>query len=176
MYVINFPSAGASWLYDGSTSYWSSLVSTGQTRHIGEFSIDFSSIPRIADFSNGNLYNLSPTGLTENGTNLNRIIVSETVASPDGNRITVNKLRLDIEVGNGLAVGQGSNPVIGLEISRDNGKTYGAQMWQRMGAVGDFKRRVEWTRLGTAYNFVFRLTVSDPVNFVLVSASINPDD
>jgi hypothetical protein len=36
--------------------------------------------------------------------------------------------------------------------------------------------RAEWRRLGTALNFVFRLTVTDPVNFVLVSGCINPED
>jgi hypothetical protein len=43
-----------------------------------------------------------------------------------------------MEVGNGLATGQGSNPQIGLEVSRDNGKTWGAQMWKAIGAIGAY--------------------------------------
>jgi hypothetical protein len=85
-------------------------------------------------------------------------------------------LRVDMEVGNGTATGQGSNPQIGLSVSRDNGKTWGAQMWKTMGAIGQFRTRVEWRRLGTARSFVFRITVTDPVPMVIVSATLNPDD
>lgn len=176
MYVITFPSAGASWLYDGSTGIWSKLKTQGLTRHNVEFGFSYLSRTVVTDYSSGQLFSLTPTALDDNGTSIERSITSETVASPDLDRLTVDKFRVDIEVGNGTATGQGSNPVIGLEVSRDNGKTWGAMMWARMGAIGDYARRVEWRRLGTAYNFVFRLTVTDPVPFVMVSACVNPTD
>lgn len=176
MYVISFPTAGKSWLYDGSTGIWSPLKSYGLTRHNAEFGFSFLSKTIVADYSTGKLFTLTPTAFTDNGASIERSITSETVASPDLERLTVDKFRVDIEVGVGTTTGQGSNPQIGLEVSRDNGKTWGAQMWTTMGKIGEYALRAEWRRLGTAFNYVFRLTVTDPVNFVLVSACINPED
>jgi hypothetical protein len=48
-------------------------------------------------------------------------------------------------------------------------------MWKTMGAIGQFRTRVEWRRLGTARAFTFKLAVSDPVPFVVVSATLNPE-
>lgn len=74
------------------------------------------------------------------------------------------------------AATQGANPQIGLEISRDNGKTWGAQMWKSLGVLGRYLSRLEWRRLGSARQFTFKLTQTDPVPIVIVSASLNPDD
>lgn len=176
MYVISFPTAGKSWLYDGSTGIWSPLKSQGISRHNAEFGFSLINKTIVADYSTGQLFTLTAAAVTDNGVSIERAITSETVASPDLDRLTVDKFRVDIEVGNGTTTGQGSNPQIGLEVSRDNGKTWGAQMWTTMGALGNYVLRAEWRRLGTAFNFVFRLTVTDPVNLVMVSACINPDD
>lgn len=176
MYVISFPSAGFSWLYDGSTGIWSKLKSYGLTRHVGEFALSFLNRTIVADYSTGQMYTLTAGTLTDNGASIERSITSETIASPDQDRLAVDKFRVDFEVGVGTTTGQGVNPQIGLEVSRDNGKTWGAQMWTTLHALGDYAKRVEWRRLGTAYSFIFRLTITDPCPLVLVSACINPTD
>jgi hypothetical protein len=176
MFVITFPAAGFTWLYDGSTGIWSSLKSLGIARHLGELAFSFLSDMMVADYSTGLLYKLRPDLLADNGASIERQIVGETVTTPDGDYISVDCLRVDMEVGVGLATGQGSNPQIGLEISRDNGRTWGAQMWRTFGAVGQYSTEVEWRRLGTAKAFTPRLTVTDPVPVNIVSASLNPRD
>lgn len=176
MFVINFPAAGFTWLFDGSTGIWSKLKSFGLTRHNGEFGFSFLNRTLISDYNEGRLYTLSANELTDNGASIERSITSETVALPGLEWLSVDCLRLDMEVGVGTTVGQGSDPQIGLEVSRDNGKTWGAQMWKTIGAIGEYLLTIEWRRLGTARNFVFRFTVTDPVNLVLVSACVNPDD
>ncbi len=175
MYVISFPSAGKSWLYDGSTGFWSPLKSFGSTRHNGEFALTLLGRTLVADSTDGKIYELTSTSLTDNGASIEREIVGETLASPDGSFIEVDCLRLDMEVGVGLTTGQGSNPQIGLSISRDNGKTWGPQMWRDMGKIGEYKTRVEWRRLGSPRYFTPKITVTDPVPVVFVSACINPD-
>lgn len=177
MYVINFPTAGYTWIYDGAVGFWSKLKSFGLTRHRVEFS--FSLLSKIigCDYNAGRLYTITPTALTDNGDSIERQITGETVADGDQDRIAIDKLRVDIEVGVGLANGQGSNPQIGLEISRDNGKTWGAQMWKPMGATGEYQTYVEWRQLGSSSRTIVpRLTVTDPVPLILVAACINPDD
>lgn len=176
VFVISFPSAGYTWWYDGSTGIWSKWKSADITRHRGEFSFSFLKNTIVADYENGNLYRLDSNVYTENGSRIEREIISENVVDGDLDRITVDRLRVDLEVGVGLASGQGSDPQIMLQVSRDNGKTYGAEMWRDIGAVGEYRTSVEWTRLGTARNFVFKLRVSDPVKVVIVNAIANPKD
>jgi hypothetical protein len=176
MYVISFPTAGKTWLYDGSTSMWSPLKSFGISRHVGEFSLTLLGRTLVADYSTGQIYTLSPAVLTDNGASIERELISENIAQPDLGRFSVDKVRLDMEVGIGVATGQGSNPQIGLSISRDNGKTWGAQIWKTAGAIGDYKTRVEWRRCGTAREFSFKFTITDPVPLTIVSACINPED
>ena len=176
MYVISFPSAGETWMYDGSTNFWSKLKSYGLTRYRGEFAFPFLSSVVVADYSAGRLYRLSTTAYTDNGDSIEREIIGETLRSQDGNFIDINILRLDMEVGMGLVSGQGSNPQVALSISRDNGKTYGPDMWKDAGKIGEYQTRTEWRRLGSARAFTPKIRLTDPVKFCIVSGSVNPEN
>lgn len=176
MFVLNFATAGKSWLYDGSTGEFTALKSFGSTRHNAEFSFSLLGSTILADSTDGKLYRLAPDTYTDNGASIERQLVSENVAMTDQSQFSIDCLRVDMEVGVGLTVGQGSDPQVGLEISRDNGKTWGAQMWKPMGKIGDYERYVEWRRLGSPREASFRITVTDPVPVVFVSACLNPDN
>lgn len=177
MYQINFPTAGYSWLFDGRESFWSSLKSEDINRQRNEISVEFLSRTIVSDFSNGSLYNINPNTYTENGEMIEGEIISENIASPDNERFSVDRFRLEMETGVGLSMGQGSNPQVMLQISRDRGNSYGSEMWRSAGKIGQYGKRVEWLRLGpTTTDFNFKLRVTDPVKRVFVSASINPPD
>lgn len=66
-----------------------------------------------------------------------------------------------------LLTGQGSDPVVGMRTSRDNGKTWGAQRYASLGAQGKYRQRIEFRRLGLfdTQGGVIELEVSDPVPF-----------
>jgi hypothetical protein len=129
----------------------------------------------VTDNASGRIYVLTADALTDNGNSIVRQVVSETIAQNDLSYFAIDCLRLDVETGVGLATGQGSDPQIGLEVSRDNGQTWGAQMWKSLGKIGEYADYVEWRRLGTARQFTFRWTLSDPVPLTIVSSSINPN-
>lgn len=174
--ICNFPSAGATWAFDSQTKMWSQFKSHGLTRDFGQFSFPFLNNIIIADYATGNLYRLNPVGMTDNGNPIEITITGETVAQDDLSRFTVNRFRLDIAVGVGNTVDPGSNPQIGLRVSRDNGETFGAQMLQPLGPVGDYVQVVEWDMLGTTRFFTPEISMADPVKFALISASVNPND
>jgi hypothetical protein len=176
MYVINFPTASYSWLFDGSTGIWTRLKSFGSTRHRAEFSFNVAGKIIVSNHENGELYELTDTTFTDNKAVIEREIVGETLIRQDGEFLTVDKLRIDMETGVGLTAGQGVNPQISLSVSRDNGKTYGPEMWKTMGAIGEYSTRVEWRRLGASRSFTPRIRMTDPVKAVFVGASINPVD
>lgn len=176
MYQLNFPTEGKSWLYDALTGHWSTLKSNAIERHRAEIGVNYLARTVVSDFTNGKLYRINPQTYSENGFSIERELISETLRAPDGERFSVDRLRLDMEVGSGLVSGQGSDPQVMLQVSRDGGNTWGSEMWRSAGKIGKYKTRVEWDRLGSSDQFVFKIRMSDPVPCVFVSASINPQD
>lgn len=176
MYRLNFPSAGYSWMYDGSTGEWSSMKSYGITRHNTEMGLDYLNQTLVSDYSTGDIFRLKPDVYTDNGDPIERELISENLSAPDLERFVVNRVRVDLETGVGLASGQGSDPQIMLQVSRDNGRTWGAEMWQSMGKIGEYLNKVDWWQLGQSESFNFKLRITDPVKVVITNAMVNPAD
>lgn len=172
-YQINFPTAGASWEYDSLTGLWSQVQSgLNGNRDRGEFLLDFINRPRLFDYSNGNIYLIDPTVYDDNGDAIRSVLVSRHFFA-DYNRVSVNRLFIDFESGVGLATGQGSDPQVMLRISRDGGHSWGNEIRASMGRIGEYGKRAEFRRLGTARDFVFELSITDPVKRVIVGAGLD---
>jgi len=58
-----------------------------------------------------------------------------------------------------------------LRWSNDGGSTWSREYWTNIGQLGRYKNRAIWRRLGTARDRVFEVSISDPVNAVIVSAN-----
>ncbi len=175
MYQINFPTANASWLYDSSSGMWSP-VSYGldEDRHRGELQLDFLNKTIISDWENGNVYNLVGDVYTDNGTAIASEIITRHVFN--GNkRGNISQLYVDMEVGVGITSGQGSDPKVMLQISKNNGATWGTELWKSLGKVGEYATRVVWRKLGVARDWTFKLRVTDPVKRVFTFGDVNAD-
>ena len=170
MYEINFPTAGKSWLFDASTNMWTALESgLSGGRHRGEILIDFLNKPRVTDYATGDVYTMNADVYTDNGTPIPREIITRHM-NGGGGRIAAHMLQVDFETGVGLVSGQGSSPMAMLQISKDNGHTWGNELWVSMGAIGVYLTRAIWRRLGTARDWTFKLRITDPVKVVITSA------
>lgn len=172
-YQINFPTGNRSFLYDGSTGIWSE-VQTGTSvipvRHTGNLATYFAGQTLIADAVTSQVYRLDPNTYTDNGVTIIRQLITRHVLS-SFNRIRISLLYLDMETGVGLQSGQGSNPQIMLEYSKDNGRTWSAQRWVSSGLVGQYLTRVLWRRFGSTRDATWRITMSDPVKFVITEGA-----
>lgn len=175
-YQLNFPTADKSWLFDALTGRWTPVKSSGIGRHRCEIGIQYLNRTLVSDYTSGRLYKLNPDTFSENGATIETEIVSGIVRAPDGERFPMDCLRVDMETGVGLESGQGEDPQVMLQVSRDGGNTWGAEMWRSAGKRGQYGRRVEWRRLGQADQAVFKLRMTDPVKRVFISASLNPQD
>jgi hypothetical protein len=82
-------------------------------------------------------------------------------------RTRFHRLQVDLQAGVGLVTGQGSDPQLMVEISRDGGRSYGPEQWIDIGAIGEYLTRVEVRRCGSAEDFVFRFSMTDPVKFFI---------
>lgn len=172
MLQVNFPTAMASWLYDGLTNCWSRVQSKDIGRHRAELGINYLDKIIVTDYENGNLYRLNPDSYTDNGEEIAFEVTSRHVENDDL-RIIVDKLQLDMETGVGLVSGQGDNPQVMLSISKDGGHTYGTEQWCDIGAIGEYRQRAIWRRLGQARDWTFKFRITDPIKRVILGASLN---
>jgi hypothetical protein len=175
MFQLNFPSAGKSWLFDASTELWSPLESgLNGERHRAEIMFEFAGQQLVTDYATGDIYAIDPDAYTDNGTPIAREIVGRHFFK-DFNRVAVHKLQVDFETGVGVSNGQGADPQAMLQVSKDNGRTWGVEQWASMGSVGAYLTRVVWRRLGTAADWLFKIRITDPVRVVITSAAIDAE-
>lgn len=87
--------------------------------------------------------------------------------------IPYSSFELDLEVGRGLASGQGSDPQIFMQYSDDGGYTWSSELWKSLGKTGEYKTRAIWRQLGRARDRVFKVSGSDPVFTQINEAYVN---
>lgn len=179
-YVITFPTAGKTWQYDVMTGYWNELQSfdttgsvTGRyTRHRANCYSFLNGIHLVGDFATGTIFKLDPTAyLDQELYNIPRIVVTPSVSN-QGARLSISSLELIVEPGQGAANNISIAPLVGLEVSRDSGFTYGNQRLLSVGLVGQYKRRVKWNQLGTARDFVFRITFTEAIKMAFLDLTM----
>lgn len=173
-YQITFPSANRSFLYDTSTDIWSE-VQTGASilpvRHTGNLSTSYAGGTLISDYATNQIYMMSPDTYTDNGVTVAREIVTRHVSS-SFNRIRPSAMYLDMETGVGITSGQGSNPQVMLQYSKDNGRTWSAERWASLGKTGIYLNRVIWRRFGSSRDCTFRIRMTEPVKFVITDGAM----
>jgi hypothetical protein len=160
-YQINFPTADKSWLYDATSGLWSELQYRTSGRHRAELAFDFNNQVIVSDYDSGDLYVLDPDVYADNGEEMISLLRSRHLS--DRYPFTINELQIDMETGVGLVTGQGSAPLAMLRISKDGGHSFGNSITTSIGAVGRYNTRAVWRRLGQASDWVFELSISDPV-------------
>jgi hypothetical protein len=108
------------------------------------------------------------------GTEIQRIM---TAVLPVPARADVSTVNLDCAKGVGLASGQGSDPVIEMRYSTDNGNTWSSWRSRSLGVMGAYGQQTIWRRCGRARNqgMVFNFRKSDPVRTAYLSVAINED-
>ena len=169
LYTLTFPTADRSFEFDASALIWSEKqtgASNIPARFVGQHSVAFNGFPLVSHKTSPIIYKVSPTTYTDGGEVIKRLIQSRHIRK-DGNRFTIDEIYLDMETGVGLVSGQGSDPQIVMQVSKDGGRSWGVERWADIGAMGEHKTRAIWRRLGSSEDFVFRFYVTDPVKFVI---------
>lgn len=63
-----------------------------------------------------------------------------------------------------------TNPQITLWISRDGARTWSTGYTTSFGKIGEYKHRAVFRRLGTAFNWTFKIRITDPVKRSLIGS------
>lgn len=146
--------------YDMSTNLWHQRRDETYGRHRASCVMSAFGKTLVGDFASGKVYEMSTKFFDNAGDPLVAVNESGPIVTA-GLQVAIDLIRYEIDVGNGTLTCP--NPVAGLEISRDDGKTYGNQRLKSLGAIGQYKKTVEWRSNGMAINPRFRFTLSDPV-------------
>ena len=169
-YVLTFPTAARSFIFDITSGQWHEresylqgrwapisyaycygrhLVQDHATGRIGELRADHYAEwdkPQVASWTYPTIY------------------ASERYAFHD-------RLQVNCQKGVGLIVGQGSDPRLMLEVSDDGGMTFDFETSQSLGAIGEYNTVVAWDRLGQSDNRAYRCSVSDPVELTVIETN-----
>lgn len=173
-YQVTFPTDNRSFLYDTATALWSE-VQTGPSvtpvRHAANLSTYCAGRTLVSDSTSNSIYTFDPLTYTDNGATIPREVITRHILS-NFNRIRVAALYLDMETGVGLQTGQGVNPQIMLQYSKDNGRTWSAERWVSSGLIGNYIARVIWRRFGSTRDATFKIRMTDPVKFVITEGAM----
>lgn len=180
-YVLIFPTANTTWVYDASTQAWHERAgweNSEFTRHRSNCQVVYNNEIIVGDYANGNLYAFDLTDYSDNG-DIQRWLRSWR-ALPTGTndlkRTSQHTLQIDCEAGVGIDTGQGSDPQMMLRWSDDGGHTWSNEHWMSMGKIGEYYRRAFARRMGMTLKLrdrVYELSGTDPVKIAIMGAQLN---
>jgi hypothetical protein len=179
-YVLVFPSANTTWVYDAATQAWherAGFTDGNFTRHRGNCQMAFNNKVVIGDFANGNIYAFDLDDFSDNGSIQKWLRTWRALPTGQNNlrRTAQHTLQLDCESGVGLNLGQGSDPQVMLRFSDDGGHTWSNEHWKSMGKIGEYYKRVLWRRLGMTTKLrdrVYEVSGTDPVKIAIMGAEL----
>lgn len=168
-YVITFPTADVTWVYDAATDAWHQRSSWGMGRWRANCVARFAGKTIVGDVTSGRLYALDPASYTEAGQPIERVRVTAPLANEDV-RLNHSRICVDFECGVGTGSGQGEDPQAMLSWSDDGGRTWSNEHAAGMGRQGEYRHRAIWRRLGQSRNRVYKLRITDPVRVAILGA------
>lgn len=173
--VLQLPGLKRTLVFDISTNRWHERESWDQNdATLGQWrastAFDAFTGTYIGDAFNTNVNFLDWTTYTEVGNTIRGLAYSIPYHQ-DRKRLFVSRFELDIQNGVGTTTGPGSDPQIRLGWSTDGAQTFKPlQFWRSMGKIGEYYKRLRWLRMGQGRQFVFCISVTDPVPRVIIGA------
>jgi len=179
-YVLIFPSADTTWVYDAATQAWherAGFTNGDFTRHRSNCQVAFNNEIIVGDYANGKVYAFDSDVYADDGQIQRWYRTWRALPTGQNNlkRTAQHTLQLDCETGVGLNLGQGSDPQVMLRWSDDAGHTWSNEHWSGMGKIGEYGRRVFWRRLGMTVKLrdrVYELSGTDPVKIAIMGAEL----
>lgn len=180
-YVLNLPDLDTTIVYDiglqqwHERAYWN--LETGQyERHRGSCHAYAFGKHLIGDYENGIIYEQSLNIYDDNGNPKRWMRRCPHLANENElNYFYYNRLQVDMQTGTGLVTGatQDVDPEVMLRWSDDGGHTWSNEHWRSAGKIGNYKRRVYWSRLGRSRDRVFEVSGSTATKTFLIGANID---
>jgi hypothetical protein len=178
-YVLNFPSAKATWVYDDEGGWhrrgtWNTqLDDYGVWRarhHIVAFGRHI-----VGDRATGTLYDASIDFGLDFGAGPIRRVRRTPGLQRELEAIAYPGLRLYLENGLGLVTGQGADPKVLYRYSNDGGRTFGPFRERSVGKQGQYKPHIDFLLNGMAENRVDEIVMTDAIPWRILGAFLLDD-
>lgn len=177
LWVVMFPTARKTWVFDVATGLWHNWANFDGMAHLAQCH-EFAFGQHLMGARNsGNIYLWSIQNQTDNGQPIQRVRRSP-IISMENEWLFHSKLELDCEVGLGPEPplldpeGNPRGPQVFLRYSDDSGHTWSDFMARDLGLAGEFRKRVIWWRLGRSRNRVYEISYSDPVPLRIIDGYV----
>lgn len=173
-YVLTGDGMDTSLCYDITTGFWHERAYLGE---FGDFEphlandcmLSATGVHLVCDRKSGNVYEMSEDVYSDNEDPIARERVF-THLSDENKNLRYNRLEIGFDTGVGLQSGQGSDPTVSLQLSKDGARTWSDWHNASLGAVGKYQTKVVFRRLGVAGQMTFKIRISDPV-FVSITGA-----
>jgi hypothetical protein len=181
-YVITFPTERRTFCFSESVGIengWFDLSSgTSETeRYIASSFVYFNRKTYVTDTSNGNIYELDKDTFDEFGEEILRIRDSASfhggLVGKPGKLLSMSRFEVIMETGVGSFEQDEDDegPFVSLLFSDDGGRTWSTEQMASAGRAGEFIWKVEWFGLGSFFNRIMRIKMSDAVYWCIHSAA-----
>lgn len=176
-YILQVKGLNTTLCLDVATGLWHERTylepMTGdEKQHRGSCHIFFNQKHLVGDRLTNQIYDMSLDYYSDNGDEISRVRISPHY-DQEKRLITHAQFELDMEVGQGLQSGQGSDPQIMMRYSDDGGHTWSSELWRDLGKVGKYFTRVKWNKLGRSRDRLYETRVTDPVFHQINEAILN---
>ena len=172
-YVLNFPSADKTWVWDEATQLWHErawLDSNGNLRrHRAQCAANIYGKNVCLDWETGTLYEFDLNAYTDAGNPIPRIRSFPHILD-DGKRVRHTSFIADLQVGTLPETLQQDEPKLTLRWSDTRGASWSDGIMQGMGSSGEYLRSIQFNRLGIARDRVYELSWSVPTKTALNGA------
>lgn len=168
--AINFPTEEATWIVDLTTNQWHERESKNSTRWRTRWAQKAYGKIWCGDQDTGKVGILDPEVFDEHGDVMISKWTYPSVYS-DGDTAFHNRLEIIAEVGVGNA--DDLDPKIMMEVSDDGGKTFDFLPDTDLGAMGKYRTKVTWWRLGSSDDRVYRGSIADKVRRAIISTVLD---
>ena len=173
-YVITFPTANATWVYDRTENLWHERAwidtNGGKNRIRPAFLCQAYGKILAGDWENGTLYHYDLSNNTDNGNPIRRERTFPHLVN-QSKRNSYSRFIADMESGDTL---DQNDYLITLSWSDDRGKTWKNPLTQSLGKQGEYLVWPTWPgSLGMARDKLFKLSWTCPSNTALNGAYVN---
>jgi hypothetical protein len=149
LYVLSFPTADKTWVFDVSTNLWHEWAS-GSGRFRGRNHCYVFGKHLVGDHTSGKIYELSDSTYADDGTAITYERTAPYIHEEQHNLVFHD---FTLEVEKGLASSQDYT----LEWSSDGGKTWSTPITAAAGGVANYNAQMQWRRLGGGRDRIFRV-------------------
>ncbi len=175
-YLLHFPSANATWVYDASTSLWhrravwNSTTSTWNCDRARYHCYAWGQHLVGGGDDTGRVYNQSVEIQDDAGVPLRWLRQAPHIATPDSLTIFFSNLFIDFQVGVGNTAAP--NPTVMVRHSNDGGDTWNPETQISLGAVGKYSARARQLMCGSGKDRSIEVSGTDAVITAIVEADI----